>query len=75
MLGGDHGLDRVTAGQVYLRVTQRLSAEHAGDAGDQRLGGVRLALTELAEQMLLGPDDVDAARLDKLGDDLGELGE
>jgi hypothetical protein len=56
-------------------VAQRLGAKQAGDAGDQRLGGVRLAVSELAQQLLLGPDDVDAARLGKLGDDLGELGE
>jgi hypothetical protein len=75
MLGGDDVLDRVTAGQVYLGVAQWLGAEEDGDAGYQRLGGVGLAITELAEQVLLGPDDVDAAWLGMLGDDLGEFGE
>jgi hypothetical protein len=66
---------RISRRQVYLGVAQRLGTEEAGDAGDQRLGRVRLAVTKLAEQVLLGPDDVDAAWLAKLGDDLGEFGE
>jgi hypothetical protein len=36
---------------------------------------VRLAVTELAEQVLLRADDIDAARLGDLADDLGEFGE
>ena len=75
MLGGYDGLDRVTAGQVHLRVAQWLGAEEAGDAGDQCLGGVWLAVAELAEQVLFRPDVVDAARLGNLSDDLGELEE
>jgi hypothetical protein len=75
VLGGDHGPDRLTARQVYLRVAQRSGTEQAGDAGDQRLAGVRLAVTKLAEQVLLRADDIDAARLGDLGDDLGEFGE
>ena len=74
MVGGDHGLDRVTAGQVYLRVTQRLRAEQGCDTGDQRAGGAWLAVTELAEQMPLGPHDIDAVRLGMLKHSLGEFG-
>lgn len=44
---------RISRRQVYLGVAQRLGTEEAGDAGDQRLGGVRLAVTELAEQVLV----------------------
>jgi hypothetical protein len=53
---------------------QSLRAQQGGDAGDQRAGGVRLAVTELAEQVPLGADDVDAVRLSMLKDGLGELG-
>jgi len=35
-------------------------AQQGGDAGDQRAGGARLAVTELAEQVPLGAHDVDA---------------
>jgi hypothetical protein len=73
MVSGDHGLDRDPAGQVYLRVAQGLCAQHGGDAGDQRAGGVRLAVTELAEQVPLGPHDIDAARVSMLKHGLGEF--
>jgi hypothetical protein len=74
MIGGDHGLDRGTAGQVYLKVAQRCRAQQRGDAGDQRAGGMRLAATELAEQVALGTQDVDAAGLSMLKHSLGEFG-
>lgn len=74
MVSGDHGLHRVTAGQVYLRVTQLPRAQQGGDTGDQRAGGARLAATELAEQVPLGAHDVDAVRLSMLEHSLGEFG-
>jgi hypothetical protein len=74
VVSGDHGLHRVTAGQVYLRVTQWPRAQQGGDAGDQRAGGARLAVTELAEQVPLGAHDVDAVRLSMLKHSLGEFG-
>jgi hypothetical protein len=73
MVGGDHGLDRVTAGQLHPGVGQRLCAEQGSDAGDQRAGGVRLAVTEMAEQVPLGAHDVDAVRLSMLKHGLGEF--
>jgi hypothetical protein len=73
MVGGDQGLDRVTAGQLYPRVGQRLRAQQGGDAGHQRAGGVRLAVTELAEQAPLGAHDADAVRLRMLKHGLGEF--
>lgn len=51
-----------------------LADNQASRTGDQRAGGVRLAVTELAEQVPLGADDVDAVRLSMLKDSLGELG-
>jgi hypothetical protein len=72
MVGGDQGRDRVTAGQLYPRVGQRLCAEQGGDAGHQSAGGVRLAVTELAEQVPLGSHDVDAVRLGVLAHGLGD---
>jgi hypothetical protein len=75
MVSGDHCLDRITARQVYLRVAQWLRAEQGGDAGDQRAGGERLAVTEVAEQVPLGAHDVDAVRLDVFAHGLGEFGE
>jgi hypothetical protein len=74
MVSGDRGLDRVAAGQGYLRVAQSLRAQQGGDAGDQRAGGVRLAVTELAEQVPLGAHDFDAVRLSMLKHSLGEFG-
>jgi len=74
MVSGDHGLDRVAAGQVYLRVAQSLRAQQGGDAGDQRTGGARLAVTELAKQVPLGAHDVDAVRLSMLKHSLGGFG-
>jgi hypothetical protein len=74
MVGGNHGLGRVTAGQLNPGVGQRLCAEQGGDAGDQRAGGVRLAVTELAEQVPLGAHDVDAIWLGMIAHGLGEFG-
>jgi len=56
-------------------VTQWLRAQQGGDAGDQRAGEVRLAVTELAEEVPLGAHDVDAVRLGMLAHGLGEFGE
>jgi hypothetical protein len=72
---GDHDLDRGTAGQVYLKVAQRLRGKQRGDAGDQRAGGMRLAATELAEQVPLGAHDIYVVRLSMLKHSLGEFGE
>jgi len=41
---------------------------------NQRAGGVRLAVTELAEQVPLGAHDFDAVRLSMLKHSLGEFG-
>jgi hypothetical protein len=73
MAGGDDGLDRVPAGQVHLGMAQGLRAQQGGDAGDQRGGGARPSVTELAEQVSLGPYDIDAARLSMLKLGLAEL--
>jgi hypothetical protein len=73
MAGGDDGLDRVPAGQVHLGMAQGLRAQQGGDAGDQRGGGVQPSVTELAEQVPLGPHDIDAARLSMLKHGLGEF--
>jgi hypothetical protein len=61
-------------GQCYLRVVQSPGAQQGGDAGDQRTGRVRLAVTEQAEQVPLGALDIDAARLSMLKHSLGEFG-
>lgn len=73
VVGGDRGLDRVTAGQLCPRAGQRLCAEQGGNAGHQSAGGVRLAVTELVEQVPVGAHDIDALRLSMPKHGLGEF--
>ena len=57
-----------------MRAAQWFGAEQVGDSGDQPFGGMRQAAAQLAEQVLLGSHDVDAAWLRMLGYGLGEFG-